>query len=136
MDDSRFIGIPYKRLCDTFEHTDCLGLVRLFYKEHGWKEKFYDDKPILHEQTPGSQIKRVIKYLRTNFDETNNPNELSYGDVMIFMINGDGHLGVMLDYGDILSTQIPSIEDKSYTTVYHRAWWTPFFRHGFKRKKV
>ena len=136
MNDNDYIGIPYKRLCDTHEHCDCVGLVRLYYKEHGWKEDFYDGKAILPEQTRISQMVRVLRYLRKNFIETKNPDELEHGDIMFFIINGDGHLGIMLDYGDILSTQVPCIEGKALSTVYHRRWWKPFFKRGFKRRKV
>ncbi len=135
LNDNDYIGIPYKRLCDTHEQADCFGLVKLYYREHGWDTNFSDNKPVTYEQTQASQMIRVLRYLRKNFDETKNPDELEYGDIMLFMIDGDGHLGIMLDYGDILSAQVPSIEGKAFSTVYHRGWWTPFFKRGFKRRK-
>lgn len=135
LSDNDYIGIKYKRLGDTHQGADCVGLVRLYYREHGWPERFLDGEPILPSQSKASHMKRVVRYLRKTFDETKNPAELEHGDVMLFMVNGDLHLGLMLGYGDILSTQIPSIEDISLSTIYRRRWWMPFFRRGFKRRR-
>lgn len=135
MIDSDFVGIPYIFYGDDFKGTNCLGLCRLFYKEHGWPENFLDGKPITKDWQERDRT-RLIRYLRDKFDETKDVQSLEYGDLILFEINGDYHMGIVLDYGDVLSMQVPCIEGQASSTIYHRRWWTPFFRRGFKRRKV
>ena len=44
-DISKFIGIKHGYAGNDFDKCDCFGLVQLFYKEHGWPQKFDDGKP-------------------------------------------------------------------------------------------
>lgn len=45
-DINKYVGIPHYFNQDSFDGCDCIGLCRLFYKEHGWKQDFKDGKPI------------------------------------------------------------------------------------------
>ena len=68
-----------------------------------------------------------------HFKKTQAAGELEYGDVLLFNVDGDYHLGIYLEYGRILAMQVPCLEGVSQSTIYGRAWWTPFFVCGFKR---
>lgn len=45
-DINKFVGIPHYFGESSFDKCDCLGLCRLFYREHGYKEHIEDGKPI------------------------------------------------------------------------------------------
>lgn len=128
----KYIGIKHLFNGDNFDGADCIGLCRLFYKEHGWKQDFKDGNPVTREwQTndPG----RLFRYLKRNFVETEKPEELTYGDIVLFKINGDYHLGIYLEYGKVLAMEVPYAEGKTMSTIYRSHFWRPFFVRGFKR---
>ena len=135
-DIGKFIGIKHGFAGNDFDKCDCFGLVQLFYKEHGWPQTFNDGKPYPSEDEYAQPKfwRRLYEYLLRHFDEVDYKS-LSYGDVVVFKINGCIHLGIYLEYGKVLAMEVPTIEGKSTSTIYHRHIWTQCFEHGFRRKK-
>lgn len=131
---SKYIGLIHKYQ-GSGNYCDCLNLVQMFYKDHGYKQDFNDGRPrpktwgdyINHEPT------RMVRYLVKNFKKTKNIDDLEYGDVILTNIAGDAHLGVYIGDGKALAMQIPVVEGKSKSTIYKRKFWEPYFKAGFKR---
>lgn len=134
-DISKFIGIDYNLNHSSFKECDCVGLCRLFYKEHGWKDTFWDGGEAITEDNYSKlpTWRRLYKYCLTHMDKVEYEN-LSFGDFVIFKIDGDLHTGIYLEYGKLLSMQIPTIHGESISTIYHRNWWTPFYKYSFRRR--
>lgn len=131
-DISKYVGIVHQFNGDTFENCDCIGLCRLFYKEHGWEQDFTDGKPV----EPDWQKKdpfRLARYLNSHFTKTKSVEDLRFGDVVLFNIYDDYHLGLYLEYGKMLAMQVPVMYGVSMSTVYRRNYWTPFFVRGYLR---
>ena len=131
MDINKFVGIKHKFNGRDFDGVDCIGLCQLFYKHHGYKQTWNDGKPI--EQDWKKYKYRLLLYLSKYFKKVSTADELEFGDVLLFNVDGDQHLGICLEYGKILAMQVPCLEGVSQSTVYPKAWWTPFFVCGFKR---
>lgn len=133
MDINKFVGIPWKLNGDTFENSDCVGLCRLFYKEHGWSNDFRDSEPKEVSEFRSVHVwRRLLTYCAKTMNRVDYDN-LEYGDFVIFKIAGDIHTGVYLGYGNLLCMQIPTV-DGSTSTIYHREWWKPYFKYAFRKK--
>jgi NlpC/P60 family. len=84
---------------------------------------------------------RLIRYLAKHLDSTRDASELSFGDVCYFCINGEGHVGIYLEYGKILSTFPPDCQQwdgsilPDRSMVLHKSMWFKGFSAGFKRKR-
>lgn len=135
MNSDKFIGIPHKFNGNDYDGCDCIGLVRLFYKENEWGLDFWDNgEPVTLENYHSlDSWTRLLRYLKKHFKETKNIDELEYGAVVMFNINSDLHLGVYIGNGDMLSMQIPSIEGRTRSTIYRKKIWKHVFRRGFNR---
>lgn len=134
-DISKFIGIKHGYAGNDFDKCDCFGLVQLFYKEHGWPQKFDDGKPYPkeYEYARPKFWRRLYEYLLWNFTKVEMQN-LEFGDVVVFKINGCIHMGIYLEYGKMLAMEVPTIEGESESTIYHRPMWENCFKCGFRRK--
>lgn len=130
-DINKYIGIKHIFNGDTFHGCDCIGLCRLFYYEHGWKQGFTDGAEVTTDWQKRDKG-RLFKYLKRNFKEVNT-DKLSFGDIVLFKINGDYHLGIYLEYGRVLSMQAPYIEGKTISTIYREDFWKPYFVRGYRR---
>lgn len=131
-DINKYIGIPHVFNGDTLSGADCIGLCRLFYCDHGWKQDFRDGKEVL----PDWQEKdrgRLMRYLKRSFAETKDIRELCFGDIVLFKINGDYHLGIYTEYNRVLAMEVPYIEGKTISTLYKPYYWMPFFVRGYRR---
>ena len=131
-DINKFVGIPHYFGESSFDKCDCLGLCRLFYREHGYKEHIEDGKPIIEGKSFGAW-RRLYTYLLKNMDRVTYEN-LRYGDLVVFGIEGEVHLGIYLSYGKLLAMQIPVKFGKTTSTIYHRDWWSRYFKYAFRRK--
>lgn len=132
-DIGRYVGVRHVFNGDGPGGADCIGLCRLFYKEHGWRQDFTDGKPVTRDwqtKDPG----RLFRYLKRNFEETDDSAALDFGDVVLFKINGDYHLGLYLRYGKVLAMEVPYAEGKTRSTIYSAPHWRPFFVRGFRRR--
>ena len=99
---NKFIGIPYKFNGDTADGCDCLGLVRYFYREHGWID--IDDGLPIDENWMKNATSRIRRFFPKHFDIAWKPEDMKYGAVVIFKINSEMHFGVYVGYGKLLST--------------------------------
>ena len=132
----KYVGIPHYFGESSFAKCDCIGLCRLFYREHGWMH--IEDGGEEPNQDNFSDLKywrRLYAFCVNNMNKVDYDN-LQYGDFVIFKVEGDLHTGIYLEYGKLLSMQIPTVYGKTTSTVYHRRWWTPFFKYAFRRRKV
>lgn len=122
MNTDKFIGIPHYFGESSFDGCDCIGLVRLFYREHGWSQDFDDGLPVDRDTYMTASVwRRLFRYLHKNFTEVD---DVDYGDVVLFRINDCEHLGVIVDkYGRLLSMTVPEQEGVTTSTIYHRSMW-------------
>ncbi|BAL84691.1 hypothetical protein SELR_pSRC400400 (plasmid) [Selenomonas ruminantium subsp. lactilytica TAM6421] len=134
-DTDKYIGIVHRTNGDTFKECDCVGLARLFYRENGWPETFWDDgEPITHENfNTGATWKRLLRYLNGHMEKTKDINSLRYGACVVFVVNGDMHLGVYVGKGMVLAMAVPVKEGKSTSTLYHKRVWALAFKRGYNR---
>lgn len=135
-DSDKYIGIVHRTNGDTFDACDCLGLVRLFYREQGWPLTFWDNgEPITKDNfNTGKSWKRLFRYLNENMDMTKDADSLQYGAVVVFVVNGDMHLGVYVGHGMVLAMAVPVKEGKSTSTLYHKRVWKLAFKRGYNLK--
>ncbi len=129
---NNYIGIPHRFNGDAYDGCDCIGLARLFYLQHGWSQDFTDGQEVT-EDWQEKDKGRLFRYLKHDFTETKDTNTLVYGDVVLFVINGDYHMGIYLEYGRVLAMQAPVVEGLTTSTIYHESFWKPFFVRGYKR---
>lgn len=129
----RYIGIPHKFNGRSFDGCDCIGLCALFYGEHGWAQNFSDGNEITQDWEKRDPM-RLARYLEKNFTRVKTVDELCFGDVLLFNVCGDSHLGIYLEYGGILAMQVPVEEGKTTSTIYHKDVWYNGFKAGFKRE--
>lgn len=106
-DLKKFIGVPYKFLGETFEGFDCIGAIKLYYRERGWPLVESDGKPIDTDWYQKDKY-RLARYFLKHFDRISDVELLRDGDIIMFEINGEAHVGVMVDsYGRFISTFPP-----------------------------
>ena len=134
---NKFIGIPYAFNKSSFDSADCLGLCKLFYREHNWSETFDDGKEITQEWYKKEPY-RLLRYLVKNFDKTKDINKLSYGDIIYFNVDSEGHIGIYIGYGKFISTYpgnpkspFPQINKSFIDRIQN---WIPFFVCGFHKR--
>ena len=132
-DSDKYIGIVHHFNKSSFNGCDCIGLVRLFYREHGWSEDFWDNGvPITKKNFNSSDTwKRLIKYLNSHFKSTKDPNVLTEGSIILFVVNGDMHIGIYTGHGMCLSMAVPVKEGISTATLYHKRAWILAFKRGY-----
>ena len=139
IDTSKYVGIPYEFAGSSFEGADCIGLLKLIFATEGWTPDFDDGKPMLPDWYI-KEPKRIERYLIKHFDRTKDVTSLTAFDIVYFMIEAEGHVGLLLPYGKCLSTFPPgnlqwngsSMPSKSF--VMHRNMWEYGFLSGFKRR--
>lgn len=108
-DFSKYVGIPFAFNESSFEAADCAGLASLFYREHGWTSQANYPKPKHKDWYITDQL-YMQRWLVKNFDMSRDIEDIEFGDLLYFMINGEGHIGVALEYGKFLATY-PKIND-------------------------
>lgn len=106
IDFGKYVGIPWMFNGSSRAGCDCVGLLRLFYKEQGWEPSFDDGKPVDEEWYLKSPY-RLVRYLGKHFNKVTEKNLLSPGDVIYFRENGEGHVGIWCGYGKVLQTYPP-----------------------------
>lgn len=129
----KFIGIPHVFNGDTYEACDCIGLARLFYAEHNWTQDFKDGQEITKDWQSKDRG-RLFRYLKRNFVETRDAHSLTYGDIAVYNIDGDYHIGIYLEYGKVLAMQVPCKEHYTTSTIYREQYWKPYFVRGYRRE--
>ena len=135
---NNYVGIPYEFAGSSHDSADCIGLVRLFYKEHNWKPDIYDG-PFYHNWYVKTPF-RMIRFFIKNMNKIKDIKDLQFGDVVYFTIGGEGHVGIYYKYGRILTT-FPD-NSKQWDGTYmpnnsflcHRQLWERAYRCGFRRR--
>ena len=125
----KFIGIPYKFLGTDFNGADCIGLCQLFFYEHGIMLEWRDGKPIdknWYEKEPY----RLVRWLHVHFDKIKY-DELKYGDVVLFEINGEGHTGICVGNHKVLTI----LEQFQTSMIMRLNRGNVFFMGGYRLKE-
>ena len=129
----KYVGIVHEFGKSSFLECDCIGLCKLFYRTHGWRQTFSDKKPITKDWQNKEGVMRLFRYFKKNFKQTPYADDLDFGDVVLFKINGDFHFGIYVDAGKVLAMEVPVVYGKSQCTLYHRRLWIKGFCYGYKR---
>lgn len=124
----KFIGIPYEFLGTDYTGVDCIGLCQLFYFEHGIDLEFRDGREILKTWYLNEPY-RLARWLITNFDRVKNRNELEYGDIILFEINGEGHTGIYIGNAKVLTI----LEFFKKSMIIHLKKGNVLYRGGFRK---
>lgn len=98
----RFVGIPYKFLGIDYDGVDCIGLCQLFYFEHGICLEWRDGREIEQDWYVKEPF-RLVRFLHLHFNKLKNMDDMKYGDIALFEINGEGHTGVYVGNGKVLT---------------------------------
>lgn len=125
----KFVGIPYKFLGTDYTGLDCIGLCQLFYFEHGIPLEFRDGREILKDWYLTEPF-RLARWLVTNFDRIRNRNDLEYGDIILFEINGEGHTGIYLGDAKVLTI----LEFFKKSMIIHLKRGNVLYRGGFRKR--
>ena len=134
-----YIGIPFKFAGWSHEGADCVGLCRLFYSEHNWKPELYGGT--FTKDWWKKRPFRLVMWLRRHMTPIQNQEDLEYGDIMYFHINGEGHVGIYMGYGKMLTTYPPECKQWDRSELPHesmlvpRRIWEQGFKCGFRREQ-
>ena len=125
----RFVGIPYKFLGTGFDGADCIGLCQLFFYEHGIMLEWRDGRPIDRDWYVKEPY-RMVRWFYKYFDKLKYE-ELQYGDVVLFEINGEGHTGICVGSHKVLTI----LEQFKKSMIMRLNHGNVFFKCGFRLKK-
>jgi len=138
LDVSKYIGINYGFNGRSRESTDCVGLMSIVFDEEHWMPRWDDGKSI-EEQWYIKEPYRMLRFLCKNFIPIRNIEDLEAEDVLYFNIGHEGHLGLFLRYGKVLTTFVPGCKQwdgselPSKSMIIHRSQWSQGFIAGFRR---
>jgi len=134
---NKYVGIPHRFMQSSFDGCDCLGLIKLFYREHGNPLEFDDGGfEITRDNYATLPVwRRLFRYLHKTCDKIENDGDIQFGDIIVFRINDCEHLAIAIDsYGRVLAMQVPEEEGKTTSMIYHRSLWK-HVQHMIFRKK-
>lgn len=123
----RFIGLPYKFLGTDFNGVDCIGLCQLFLNEHHIPIIIRDGRPITKDWYLKEPY-RLARWLFKNFDKIDNIDDLRYGDIVLFEINGESHTGIYIDDYKVLTI----LEVFKSSMIMHLKRQNMFYQCGFR----
>ena len=134
----KYINIPYKFAGYNYDGADCIGLLRLFYADHNWVEM--NDGRTFTKDWYKKEPYRMVKWFLKNMNKIKTIEELQFGDVVYFLIGGEGHVGIYYKYGKIITT-FPE-NSKQWDGTYmpnnsflcHKQLWEKAYRCGFRRR--
>lgn len=126
-DLSKFVGLPYKFLGVNFTGVDCIGLCQLFFNEHGYPIEIRDGRPITKDWYL-TEPYRLARWLVKNFDKIENIEDLKYGDIVLFEINGESHTGIYIGNGKALTI----LEVFKKSMIMHLKKRNIFYQCGFR----
>lgn len=127
----RFIGLPYKFLGTDFNGVDCIGLCQLFLNEHHIPVIIRDGRPITKDWYLKEPY-RLARWLFKNFDKIDNIDDLRYGDIVLFEINGESHTGIYIDDYKVLTI----LEVFKKSMIIHLKKENIFYQCGFRVREV
>lgn len=129
----------YLNLNFTFKNSpftksyNCLGLIEKFYQDHNYNIKFEDGKPWQNLEKHSIYLPRLIRFLKSRFNQTYNIDDLEYGDIVC--LKTGAHTGIYLGKYKILCMEFEAIDNVSKSRIYEKDEWIDKFKYGFKRKK-
>lgn len=123
----RFIGLPYKFLGTDFNGVDCIGLCQLFLNEHHIPVIIRDGRPITKDWYLKEPY-RLARWLFKNFDKIDSIDDLRYGDIVLFEINGESHTGIYIDDYKVLTI----LEVFKSSMIMHLKRQNMFYQCGFR----
>ena len=123
----RFIGLPYKFLGTDFNGVDLIGLCQLFLNEHHIPVIIRDGRPITKDWYLKEPY-RLARWLFKNFDKIDNIDDLRYGDIVLFEINGESHTGIYIDDYKVLTI----LEVFKRSMIMHLKRQNMFYQCGFR----
>lgn len=126
----KFVGIPFEFLGTTFNGVDCIGLCQLFLNQHGYDIEFRDGREINKDWYETEPLRLVI-WLNRNFIKVKEINNLKYGDILLFEINGESHTGIYIDNMKILTI----LETFKKSMIIHLKKQNVFYKCGFRIKE-
>ena len=132
-DLGNFIGIQHHFGESTWSACDCVGLARLFYREHGYAEALSDGKPEDAEVYKHQPL-RMLRYLMKRLDRIESVDALEYGDIVVTKVFNEHHLGIYTEYQRLLTMEIPVIYGITKSCIYKGQQWLPYFVMGFRRR--
>ena len=126
----KFIGIPYKFLGTDYTGVDCIGLCQLFLNEHGYAIKFRDGREITKDWYLKEPY-RLARWLINNFDKIDSMENMIYGDIILFEINGESHTGIYLGNAKVLTI----LEVFKKSMIIHLKKQNVFYQCAFRVRK-
>jgi cell wall-associated NlpC family hydrolase len=129
----KYIGIKHEYGESTWEHCDCAGLCTLFYREN-FDYIIDDGKPMGTAETSKSHPLRMSRWLLKNMDKVKEYNNLQWGDIVLFRISNEHHVGIALEYGKVLAMEVPCVYGHTKSTIYRKSFVEPYFIMGFRRR--
>ena len=129
-DLSKYIGIPYKFLGTDFDGVDCIGLCHLFMNDYQGINITWRDGRTISKDWYVTEPFRLARWLCTYFNKVKDMNNLRFGDIVLFEINGESHTGVYV--GDMKVLTILEVFKKSM--IIHLKKQNAFYQCGFRYK--
>ena len=129
-DLSKFVGLPYKFLGTDFTGVDCIGLCQLFFNEHGYPIEIRDGRPIKKDWYL-TEPYRLARWLVKNFNKIEKMEEMQYGDIVLFEINGESHAGIYIGNAKVLTI----LEVFKKSMIIHLKKHNIFYQCGFRIRK-
>lgn len=127
---NKFIGIPYKFLGTGFDGVDCIGLCHLFMNEYqGINITWRDGRPITKDWFVTEPF-RLARWLCKNFTKIPDLNDLQFGDIVLFEINGESHTGIFVGNMKVLTI----LEVFKTSMIIHLKRSNAFYQCGFRYK--
>lgn len=129
-DLEKFVGLSYKFLGTDFTGVDCIGLCQLFYNQHGIDIEIRDGRPITKDWYL-TEPYRLARWLVEHFDKIKEMENMQYGDIVLFEINGESHTGIYIDNGKVLTI----LEVYRSSMIFHLKKGNIFFQCGFRLRE-
>lgn len=126
----KYVGIPFKFLGTTFDGVDCIGLCQLFLNQHNYDIEFRDGREITKDWYETEPL-RLLIWLNRNFTKIKDMNNLQYGDIVLFEINGESHTGIYIDNMKVLTI----LETFKKSMIIHLKKQNVFYKCGFRMKE-
>lgn len=129
---NKYIGLNFKfKNSPETNSYNCIGFIEKFYKDHNYNIKFNDKQPWCENRNQ-RWVHRILRWLKYNFIQTYEINDLEFGDIIY--LKPSGHTAIYLGDYKILCMEFEAIDNVSKSRIYEKDEWIDKFKYGFKRK--
>lgn len=128
-DLKKFVGLPYKFLGVDYNGVDCIGLCQLFYQEHCIDLEWRDGRPIAKDWYVYEPY-RLARFMHKHFTRVKNVDDMQYGDIVLYEINGEGHTGVYVGEHKVLTI----LHQFQRSMIVRLRQNNLFFKSGYRKK--